>query len=193
MRRTNRNRCIILWGLALLTLGVSAVSGGLYHGLKDQMDSHTLLILWRISMASIVATLGFMIASGLVSAFSGSRLAAFLIVTEIPIVFYFFRAATQFEPQIILQQSSEVSLMIFLTLVLLFARHVHAKAAESGRWILMGSIILYAGVWVQTQKFSIGANFNENDLCHIIFMIGSVFLYRGGALLRDHKPHHLNV
>jgi hypothetical protein len=186
LRRTNRQRCIFLWSIALLALGVSAIAGGLYHGLANNYGRATLLLFWRISMASIIATLGFMIASGLISALSGARLAVLFIVTEIPVVFYFYRAATQFEPHVVLQQSTYASLIIFFILVLLYVRHVYAKGPESGRWILIGSIIVYAGVCVQTLRFSFGANFNENDLCHIIFMIGSIFLYRGGILLRDH-------
>jgi hypothetical protein len=54
---------------------------------------------------------------------------------------------------------------------------------ESGRWIVAGILVSFAGAGVQQSGFTIHQHFNHNDLYHVIQMVGIYLLYRGGRLL----------
>jgi hypothetical protein len=57
--------CVMLWALALFTLGISALAGGIFHGFTRH------LYIWRVTAIAILATFGFVIAAGIISSFSG--------------------------------------------------------------------------------------------------------------------------
>jgi len=185
-RAGSRQWSVELWGLGLTALGISALAGGLFHGLAHYCKRSLLLFLWRAMMAMVMATLGFMTAAGIVSAFSRPVTEVLLLISAIPILFLLIRAARQSIPQMLVEHSSARILPIFVALLLFYFRQVYTGGAEAGQWILIGSLIIVAGIWVQQTKFVLHKHFNQNDICHLFFMAGVYFLYRGGILLRDH-------
>ncbi|MCI0415345.1 hypothetical protein L0222_21440 [bacterium] len=165
-----------LWGTGFLFLGLSALSGGLFHGYKPHLS------FWRITGVCILLTLAFFIAGGIISS-SGSL--ALLVVCEIPLLLLMIRIAKQNRPSIKVKQSQLRIGIFFVALSVLLAYQMYAGGPLVGRWILAGSLIVFAGLWIQQSEWSIHKHFNHNDLCHVLFMIGMYFIYRGGLLLRD--------
>jgi hypothetical protein len=178
--------CVELWAAALATLGISALTGGIFHGCAPYLSPSKLTQLWRITIMMVIATLGFMIAAGFVSSFSKYPTEILLLVTELPVLYFIIRAARQPAPQMLVKHSKRKIAIAILVMALLYVRQIYAGGAESGEWILIGSMISLAGIWVQQTDFKLHKHFNQNDLCHLFFMVGVYFLYRGGFLLRDH-------
>jgi hypothetical protein len=165
-----------LWGVGFLFLGISALSGGLFHGYRPH------LFFWRITGICILATLAFFIAGGIISS---SDSLALLLVCEIPLLLLTIRIAKQDRPSFKVKRSQLRIGIFFVALALFFAYQMYTGGPLVGRWILAGSLIVFAGLWVQQSEWSIHKHFNHNDLCHVLFMLGMYFLYRGGLLLRD--------
>ena len=130
----------------------------------------------------ILATLAFFIAGGIISS-SGSL--TLLFICEIPLLLLMIRIAKQDRPSIQVKKSQLITAIFFVALALFFTYQMYSDGPLVGRWILAGSLVVFAGLWIQQSQWSIHKHFNHNDLCHILFMLGMYFLYRGGLLLRD--------
>ena len=171
---------ILLWGIALFLLGLSALAGGLYHGISAN------LFLWRMTAVCIVATLGFMIAAGIVSVTSGTFRIALLLAAELPLLILVFRLAMQQKSSVQVPHSRKRIVILLIALAITLAFQIYTGGAMVGIWLLVGSLIILTGVWIQQAEISPHKHFNHNDLCHIFFMVGVYFLYRAGLLFKDH-------
>ena len=170
---------MFFWAIALALLGLSALAGGIYHGFSAST------LVWKITAVSIVATLAFMIAAGIVAlAIDDTHLALFL-VTEVPLLILIVRILAQREASFQVSDSRRWILVVILALAVAFHVQLYVGGPPIGIWLLAGSLIIFVGLWIQQSGFALHKHFNHNDLCHVIFMIGMYFLYRGGLLLRD--------
>jgi hypothetical protein len=170
---------MFLWAIALALLGLSALAGGIYHGFSASS------IVWKITAVSIVATLGFMIAAGIISMAIDDSHLALLLVTEVPLLILIVRLLAQREPSVQVQGSRRWILIVIFALTAALHVQLYIGGPPIGAWLLTGSLIIFVGLWIQQRGFTLHKHFNHNDLCHIIFMIGMYFLYRGGLLFRD--------
>src|SRR5262249_6983929 len=84
-----------------------------------------------------------------------------------------------------IEGSSRILWIVFGAIAALFVRHFLVHGNTIGYFLFPGALVMLAGIAVQQQGFVIHPKFNENDLCHIFFMVGLFFLYRAGLLLRD--------
>ena len=170
---------VLFWAIALALLGLSALAGGFYHGYAPTPA------VWRIVSVAIVATLGFMVAAGIVSSTEGNTHLVWLLLTEVPILILIVRLLAQEQASLQVNNSRKWILIITSFLVILLHVQIYIGGPAVGNWLLAGSIIILFGIWIQQSGYSLHKHFNHNDLCHIIFMIGMYFLYRTGLLLRD--------
>ena len=168
-----------LWGLSLALLGLSALAGGIYHGFTPTP------FLWRTTAISIVATFGFMVAAGIVSLTDGLLRLALLSVVEVPLLILILKFSVQQQDSIQVRDSRMRILILMILAGNFLGYQLYAAHSNISIWILSGSLIVLFGAWVQQSGFTLHKHFNHNDLCHVIFMIGMYFLYRGGLLFRD--------
>lgn len=170
---------VTFWGIALTLLGVSALTGGLYHGYSASR------FLWRLTAISIVATTGFMVAAGIVSSTEGDTHLAWLLLSEVPLLILIVHLLAKQEASVRVVDSRRWILIVILALVVALHLQIYLAGPAIGHWLLAGSLIVFVGIWIQQSGFTLHKHFNHNDLCHIIFMIGMYFLYRGGLLFKD--------
>ena len=170
---------VFFWAIALALLGISALAGGLYHGFSASST------VWKITAISLVATVGFMIAAGIVSLALDDAQLALLLVTEVPLLILIVRLLAQRQASVQVPGSRRWILVVILALIAAFHVQIYVEGPAIGIWFLAGSLIIFVGLWIQQSGFTPHKHFNHNDLCHVIFMIGMYFLYRGGLLLRD--------
>jgi len=177
---------VALWATAMASLGLSAVTGGIYHGLAPYLNASNLQLLWRTTAVAIITTAELMTLAGLTASLSGILRAALMLITVIPFCAFLTMACKKRDNSVKLHSSRSIIPTVLAILLLLLIRQILAKGADSGILILTGALITFAGIWVQQAQITVHKNFNHNDLCHIFFMAGMYFLYRGGLLLRDH-------
>jgi Family of unknown function (DUF6962) len=171
---------VMLWALSFFSLAISALTGGIFHGFTKHLS------LWRTTAIAILATIGFMIAAGIFSSFSGLFRALLLPIAETPILILLIGAFFREKASLIVNESTFRIGLLWVLLATLFGFELLRGGPAAGHWILAGSLITVAGIWIQQAKIGLHKHFNHNDLCHVVFMIGMYFLYCGGLLLKDH-------
>lgn len=60
-----------------------------------------------------------------------------------------------------------------------------SERSEGIRWLKRGVVVTLVGLAVLVAKLSIHEHFNQNDLYHVIQMVGLYCLFRGALLLHD--------
>ena len=126
-----------------------------------------------------------MLAAGTVSLSDGLTRFFLLTTVEVPLLILILRLSVQPEASLEVGGSRKRLALVMIILALLLGWQLHAARSMIGIWILTGSLVVLAGTWIQQSEISLHKHFNHNDLCHIFFMIGMYFLFRGGLLFRD--------
>ena len=65
---------------------------------------------------------------------------------------------------------------------------VHAQRKAGGNWLKLGIVVSAIAVALLVGKVSPHPHFNQNDLYHIVQMIGLYCFYKGAVLLHDLPP-----
>lgn len=178
---------IFLWSLAFLALGISAMSGGIYHHLRLELSPIARNRLWQLTAISIVATLFLFLAGGAIASVAGALKTVLLLLTAAGFVASLLWMRRLGGAQFGIKRSVPILFAIMIGLIVLLLQQWLHHGAQSGKYILIASIVCTAGVMVQQAAPRVHRHFNHNDLCHVIFMAGLYFLFRGGMLLKD-KP-----
>ncbi len=126
-----------------------------------------------------------MIAAGIVSTSNGLLRLTLLMIVEIPLLILIVRLANQHKASVTVQHSGKRILILLVALCLMLMYQLYTGGALVGVWLLGGSSIILAGLWIQQKEWSLHKHFNHNDLCHIFFMVGVYLLFRGGLLFKD--------
>src|SRR5262249_55612058 len=77
------------------------------------------------------------------------------------------------------------SAMLCVLTLMLTAR---MRKTQAARWIVAGIAVSIVAALVQQSGFDVHRHLNHNDLQHLLQMVAVWWLYRGGALLRNHFP-----
>jgi len=179
---------ILLWAAGFAALAVSALLGGTFHGFQPVLKLSTFVSLQRLSALTILAALLLFIAAGILSKFTGKLSWTLFVSSAVLVAGGIFWTARNHKRDFTIEGSAHVVWIIFGVLAVLLLRHflVHGKAI--GYFMFTGALVMLVGIAVQQQEVVIHPKFNENDLCHVLFMAGLFFLYHGGLLLRDAIP-----
>jgi hypothetical protein len=176
---------ILLWASGFVALAISALLGGTFHGFQPILKLSTFVSLQRLSALTILSALLLFIAAGIMSAFTG-KLSWILFASSAALVAGgIFWTSRNHKRDFTIEGSPRILWIIFSVLAVLFLRHFLLHGNPVGNFMFAGALVMLVGIAVQQQQVVIHPKFNENDLCHVLFMIGLFFLYRGGLLLRD--------
>jgi hypothetical protein len=175
---------VFLWGAAFIALGLSASTGGVFHHLRLDLSPQAGRFLWQATSVMLVTAIAFFFSSGVCVSTRGSlRVLLFVLIAALFVaaVFWSRRSGGEVPGGRVVQ----ILLGIVVVLVAMLVRHWGIGGSRMGTDMLIGSIICLIGVTVQQAAIALHPRFNHNDLCHVMFMIGLYFLYRGGMLFRD--------
>ena len=74
-------------------------------------------------------------------------------------------------------------ILVFVLQAIVFAK----RRIGSEKCIMSGIIVSFIGAGVQQSGFALHQHFNQNDIYHLIQMLGIYLLYRGALLLKDYR------
>lgn len=167
------------WALSIAMVGLSALTGGLWHALSG---AHPLADpLWTIAMAATGLSAGALAvgsargalprpAARLVTALVAPWVAAYLIAlpAHAPVGY----AVAHYG----------------LALLLLLGLEGYAwlsRRSPSAPWFLAGIVAAIVASGVQAGGLTIDPSLNHNDLAHLLQLVVMGLFYRGAALLRE--------
>lgn len=179
--RINDQKSVKLWAIAFIALGLSAFTGGTYHGFTPQLSNSALKTLWKLTAYSIGFADLFLISSISIASFTGAirRLLIGFGAAKFTVFSIWMISHDSFR-YIIYDYGAT---LLFLLVVNI--KELRAPAALSSKWIITGILITVGGSLVQMSGFSLHKHFNHNDIYHIIQMIAVYAFFRAGLLLRD--------
>jgi uncharacterized protein DUF6962 len=180
---------ILLWAGGYAALAISAFLGGTFHGFQPVLKISTFVALQRLSALTIISTLLLFIAAGIISAFTGEVSWILFIASAVLVAAGIYWTSKNHKRDFTIEGSPRIVWIIFGVLAALLVRHFLANGNTIGYFMYTGALVMLIGIALQQQEFVIHPKFNENDLCHVFFMAGLFFLYRGGLLLRDATTH----
>lgn len=169
------------WTAALAASGVAALLGALFHGAGPQLAPVVLRGVWKATMLTIGVVSFSLVAAAAAASFATlrSRMVV-LIAATIKLLVYTLWVA---------RESAFIVAVIDYGTAMLFVAALQLRdlkrAGLRARLILAGLLVSIAGATVQASGFTIHRHFNHNDLYHVIQLLATYLLYRGGRLLDD--------
>lgn len=166
---------ITLWGAAFASIAIAAACGGTVHGFPRQLGPRR-PALWRGTILLLALSADLILAAAGLALLDRSPALwlAGLVAIKLAAFAAWTRSRTEFR-WVVIDQA--VSMAVLLLLVL------SAGATTPGaRWIVSAVIVCLLAGLVQRSEVA-ALRLNQNDLSHLVQLVGVYLLYRGGLLL----------
>jgi uncharacterized membrane protein len=171
---------IRLWAASFLVTGIAALAGGTSHGFADVLGPAGHAVLWKLTMWSIGGTAFLLLCATAHAALQGRFRRVLIVVAAVQLVVYVAWTLRHDEfIWVIADYLPAVAVVLVLQL-----RELHHGRPGAG-WLVLGIVTTLVGAGVQASGFALHANFNHNDLYHVVQMGATVMLYRGASVARD--------
>ena len=160
----------------LAAAGVAALAGALTHGFGPEMPPSAADALWRATLHAGGLMSFCLIASSAAAALRGPVRTAVYIAALVELVA--FTGWVALHP--------EFRWLVFdYGLAILASAALHVARLRRGdrpgaAWILAGLGVSVAAALVQRSGLALHPRFNHNDLYHVVQLLGTWLLYRGG-------------
>jgi Family of unknown function (DUF6962) len=177
--RTTRARSVGWLAATLAAAGVAALAGALSHAFGPEMAPSATDGLWRATLHALSLMSFCLVVSSATAALRGPALTAAYVAALVELLAFTGWIALHPEFRwIVLDYGIAILAAGALQLVRL------RKGDQPGAvWILAGLGVSIAAALVQRSGFAPHAHFNHNDLYHVVQMLGTWLLYRGGREL----------
>jgi len=152
-----------MWALAFAFTAAASLFGGTYHGFAPILGALTEVVLWKATVLSVGLASCFLLAG------ASRRLAGFAVVKFVAYASW----------MITHDDFSWVILDYGITLLLV------GIALRRNGWVLGSIGVSVLAALVQQQGLTLHANFNHNDLYHVVQLVALWLLYRGGLVARQ--------
>ena len=179
--RGRADRALVLWAAALALTGLAALTGGTFHGFPMMMPQGAVVAVWEITMIAI-GLASFCFAGAIIYAvFTGPPRTLLLLLFGLKLFLYL----------VFLTRNDDFRVAIYdytPTMIAVLIAEVYVWWTSRNRgalWISVGIIVSFAGAIVQMGGRGFHEYFNENDIFHVVQMIGVYCFYRGGFYLYD--------
>ncbi|HXI13633.1 MAG TPA: hypothetical protein VNM92_13470 [Thermoanaerobaculia bacterium] len=180
--RVERQRAVLLWGLALIATALAALLGGTFHGFGEAVGERGAGLLWlgttwSIGLASFALTVG-----SLFGAVRPPMRRWLIAVAAGKLVFYLIWMISHdaFIYPIIDYGSSMIAVLLLCGI---------RWSDRAFRWLAAGIVTAFGASAIQQARIGFGAAFDHNAVYHVIQMGAVWLLYRGARILRDRSEH----
>jgi hypothetical protein len=165
----------VLWAAGLVAISVAAMLGGTVHGFARQLGHHR-RGLWRATTFLLALAADLLVVAAAVAHMDPEAAAwlAAAMVLKLVVFALWMRTREHFR-FVVIDQS--ISLAALLALQLLVA-----PGARSAPWIVAAVLVCFAAGLVQRSELAVW-RLNQNDLSHLVQLVGVYLLFRGGSLL----------
>ena len=173
---------MILWGIGLITTGISALLGGTYHGFTENISEESYNLLRKLTLYSIGLTSLFILMGSIISSIRSETIQYILIGVGI-IGFIIYGVWIKEHIEFIYAIMNYVPTMLVIIFLKIYSYFEYDD--PSSLWIISGILIAFIGAGIQASGFSLHKHMNNNDIFHIIQMISTYFLYLGALEFTD--------
>jgi len=177
--RKQNSVAITLWGAAFFTTALAAATGGTSHGLALYLGAEGQAVLWKATVYSVGLGSLLLLSAVFIAVFEGGARIALLALAVVQFLVYAVWMVRHDDFSYVIYDYGAAMLVI---LGIAIWRHFTA-GSEWARWVIGGIVISFAAAGIQMSGFTIYKHFNHNDFYHVIQMLGTYLLYRGGMAL----------
>lgn len=180
----NHNRSRQAWGISFLLTGLAALLGGSSHGFASYLNDTWMNLVWKGATYSIGLSMLFAVGGtirGTAIRMPLHRLFSALNILGFAAYAFWMATHDRFLFVIIYY----VTAMVFMATLQTWASIRHQAAGA--KWLVSGVIVTLTGAYIQQSGIDLHANFNHNDLYHVVQIAGLYLLFRGATLLVDHN------
>ena len=170
-----------LWGWALVLTGIAAWTGGAWHGFGPEIDASAAAVLWKITVFAIGAAAATMLAGAALATLRPPARTIFLALVALKLVAYLVWMSGHDDFRyVIYDYAPAMALVLALELVALARGRGHGAG-----FIIAGILLSFAAAAIQRSEATYSADFNANDLYHLIQFGALVLLFWGARRLED--------
>lgn len=168
-----------LWALAFLFIGIGALLGGTSHGFVTYLGDDANHYIWKGTVYAIGLSMLFAV-SGTITAASPGPTARFLLHVVNVLGFAIYAVWMIGHDGFVYVIYHYVPAMLAIAIIhgWMFA----GNRAPGAPWVIAGVTVSLAGAVIQQSGFTLDRHFNNNDLYHVIQIIGLYLLFRGTSL-----------
>ena len=170
-----------LWAASFLALAVAALAGGTWHAIPPGVLPSLRPQLWSLTYSAVGLADTLILAGAARAALSRMRWTVALVLLALRFLAYLALVLAQRDFQYV-GWDYLVTLLFLVALGVDLARRDELAA----RFVVAGALTSSVGALVQYLRFSPHPRFNDNDLFHVIQMVGVWLFFRAGLILRDH-------
>ena len=170
-----------LWACAFLSLSLSTLVGGTYHGFQWQDSIGNLL--WKITTLLMGFTSLFMTASVVYANCGRKTRRDWLVIVGIKFLLYLGLATISDDFLLVIADYGSAMLVILVIALIQTFRKTRPEAP----WLAAGVGVSLIAAGVQASGMSLHEHFNHNDVFHLIQIPALYLFLRGGLLLTDHQ------
>lgn len=179
-------RCQQAWAVAFLCIGCGALLGGTSHGFDLYLNDTWKNLIWKGTIYTIGFSMFFAVAGTIRAALNRGKLySLFAVINVLAFLAYALWMATHDDFLFVIVYY--VPAMLIIASMQLWA--LIQYRVNSAKWLLSGVIVTLMSAYIQQSDIDLHANFNHNDLYHVIQVAGLYLLFRGAAKLVDR--HHV--
>jgi len=176
------NSAIRFWGLAFIFIGLGAVFGGTSHGLATYLGERADFYIWKTTVYAVGLSMLFAVAGTIVATPLGNAMRKTLHILNVT-AFAIYATWMLGHSAFVYVIYHYVPAMITIALLQVL---VYVRQRSSGPlWLIAGVVITLCGAIIQQSGLTIHEYFNNNDLYHLIQIVGLILLYRGARALGE--------
>ena len=170
------------WGGAFVSSAAAAAIGGFSHGIGPELSPTAARILWKLTVLLVGPTSFFLVSGAALSAFPMRIARVWIAVAAMKASAY---AVWMLGHDAFKYVIFDYGTAMIAVVALQAWRLVRTREAPGARLILGGIALSFMAAGGQYSGLTLHANFNHNDLYHVIQMAATAVLYGGGRELRD--------
>jgi hypothetical protein len=173
---SQHNHAIRLWAIGFFFVGLGALLGGTSHGFVTYLGEAGLRYIWKGTVYAVGLSMLFAVAGTV----EGSSFGAVVRRTlhSVNVIGFAVYATWMIDHSgFIYVIYHYVSAMIGIASMQTWAWLRHR--AITAPWIIAGVLVTLLGAIIQQSGFTLHEHFNNNDLFHVVQIVGLLLLYRG--------------
>ena len=175
-----RNQAKRLWAIGFIFVGLGALLGGTSHGFVTYLGEDGLRYIWKGTVYAVGLSMLFAVAGTI----EGSSFGTFVrrVLHSVNVTGFVVYATWMIDHSgFIYVIYHYVSAMIGIALMQAWTWSRHRAIAAP--WIIAGVLVTLLGAIIQQSGFTLHEHFNNNDLFHVVQIVGLFLLYRGTSKL----------
>lgn len=178
---SNQQLSVRLWAAAFAFVAIAAALGGTWHGFGVGLEAPLKQRLWQMMLYALSVASFTMLAGTIISAVSLpiQRWLLLGVVGKSLLIWIGLLRLPRFETAAI-DYLAAMGVVLFLQL-----RSLSRLPTGAAPWLIGGTLVSGLALGLLKSGFTVSPSFNQNDLYHLVQLLGLGLLYQGARRLKD--------